>query len=351
MKFPRTLPLRLGALVVLGLLSSVLGRGADAPRPELVDGLYAEITTPRGVIISELFYQKAPMTCANFVGLAEGNLGPVPRKPFYDGLTFHRVVPGFVVQGGDPKGTGAGDAGYLFPDEIVAGLKHDGLGVMQMANSGPDTNGSQFCFMLGAARHLDYAHTIFGHVVRGLDALPLIQPGDKMQVKILRRGRAAQKFRADERTFNALMARAPRLAPSHFEDWEGVLPPDQPWRVKYYETKLANLQRFRAGLAYVRLGDKFDPEFPGQTMQQFADRFRELMHLPAAAVLAVYFAEPDQWVLAAGGRPGIKRPDYTPRPGPQPAADQVEEMKKERKRVSNSVVEVINGLIVQFESN
>lgn len=335
----------------LSFIALALGAQLVATAAEkLPDGLYAEITTPRGVIVSELFYKKAPMTCANFVGLAEGTLGPAPRKPFYDGLTFHRVVPGFVLQGGDPKGTGAGDAGYLFPDEIVSGLKHDSLGVMQMANSGPDTNGSQFCFMLGPARHLDYAHTIFGHAVRGLDVLPKIQPGDRMAVKILRVGQDAQNFRTDEKTFNARVMRAPRLAPAHFEDLEGVLPADQPWRVKYYETKLANLRRFRSGQAYVRMADKFEPEFPGQTMPQFADHFRELMHLPRDAVLAFYFAEPDQWLLAAGGRPGLKLPDYTHRTGKQPAVSETEAMKAERKRVSNSAVEVINGLIVQFEN-
>ena len=335
----------------LSLAALALGAQFGATAAEkLPDGLYAEITTTRGVIISELFYKRAPMTCANFVGLAEGTLGPAPRKPFYDGLTFHRVVPGFVVQGGDPKGTGAGDAGYLFPDEIVSGFKHDSLGVMQMANSGPDTNGSQFCFMLGPARHLDYAHTIFGHAVRGLDVLSKIQQGDKMTVKILRLGQDAQNFRSDEKTFNSRVMRAPRLAPAHFEDLEGVLPADQPWRVKYYETKLANLQRFRGGQAYVRLADKFDPEFPGQTMQQFTEHFRELLHLPRDAVLAFYFAEPDLWTLALGARQGIKLPDYTHRTGKQPAESETEAMKAERKRVSNSAVEVINGLIAQFEN-
>src|SRR4051794_35497796 len=133
----------------------------------LADGVYAEITTPRGVILCDLYFQKVPLTVTSFVGLAEGTLGPEPRKPFFDGLKFHRIVPGFVVQGGDPTGTGHGGPGYRFPDEFAAGFRHDGPGILSMANSGPDTNGSQFFITLGEARYLDYVHSIFGRVVRG----------------------------------------------------------------------------------------------------------------------------------------------------------------------------------------
>ena len=323
-------------------------RAADAPLP---DGLYAEVTTPRGTVISELFYKKAPMTCANFVGLAEGALGPAPRKPFYDGQKFYRVVPGFVIQGGDNVRPDVSDPGYWFPNEIVPGLRFDSVGVMSMGNEDdPNTNGSEFCFMLGSAPHLDYAFPIFGHVVRGLEVLPLIQPGDPMQVKILRVGPDAQKFRVDEKMFAALVARAPRPALPHFGDWfDSLLPADSAERVKYYEAKLAALQLVTGVQACVRLRDKFDPAFTGQTMQQRADDYRARLRLGHDAVLALYFAAEDQWVLAAGARPGLKLPDYTHRTGPQPAADQAEEMKKERKRVSKTVVEVVNGLITQFE--
>ena len=131
---------------------------ASAAEP-LPDGLYAEVTTERGVVIAEIYFQRAPMTAASFVGLAEGTLGPAPRKPFYDGLKFHRVVPNFVVQGGDPTGTGSGDAGYSYPDEIIPGLRFDKPGIMLLANSGPDTNGSQFCFILSPQpRQIGRAH-------------------------------------------------------------------------------------------------------------------------------------------------------------------------------------------------
>jgi cyclophilin family peptidyl-prolyl cis-trans isomerase len=344
-------------LAGLALATTTQLRATDIPaRPEpaegLPDGLYAEVATPRGVVISELFYKKAPMTCANFVGLAEGTLGPAPRHPFYDGQKFYRVVPGFVIQGGDNVRPDVSDVGYWFPNEIVPGLHFDSVGVMSMGNEDdPNTNGSEFCFMLGPERYLDYAFPIFGHAVRGLEVLPLIQPGDPMQVRILRVGPDAQKFRVDEKMFAALVARAPRLPPAHFSDsFEYLLPADQPWRVKYNEAKLANLQLVTGGQVYVRLRDKFDPAFPGQTMQQRADDYRARMNLAHDAVLAMYFAAADQWVLAAGDHPGIKLPGYTHRTGPQPAADQIEEMKKERKRVSASVTEVINDLIAQFET-
>jgi cyclophilin family peptidyl-prolyl cis-trans isomerase len=170
-------------LAALASLVAVCAGAADSavsPRPEPVErvlpaGLYAEFTTPRGVIVAELRYQQAPLTVANFVGLAEGTLGPSPRKPFFDGLTFHRVVPNFVVQGGDPQGTGEGGPGYTFPDEFAPGLHHDTTGVLSMANDGPDTNGSQFFVTLREVHRLDYLHSVFGRVIRGLDVLPLIK--------------------------------------------------------------------------------------------------------------------------------------------------------------------------------
>jgi cyclophilin family peptidyl-prolyl cis-trans isomerase len=112
--------LRRTCLALFALLSSVGVRAAEPPvTPALPDGLYAEFTTPRGVITAELYYQRTPLTVASFTGLAEGTLGPAPRKPFFNGLTFHRVVPDFVVQGGDPLGTGEGGPGYAFPDEFA----------------------------------------------------------------------------------------------------------------------------------------------------------------------------------------------------------------------------------------
>ena len=138
--------------------------------------LHAHFTTSLGRFSIRLFEDEAPKTVANFVGLAEGTkefTDPKTRqkatRPFYDGLIFHRVIDGFMIQGGDPLGTGTGGPGYTFADEFNPKLTHRGAGVLSMANSGPNTNGSQFFITLAATPWLDNRHTVFGEVVEGLD--------------------------------------------------------------------------------------------------------------------------------------------------------------------------------------
>ena len=133
----------------------------------------ATIKTNRGDIVIQLFADKAPMTVNNFVALA--------RDGFYDGVKFHRVIPDFMVQTGDPTGTGRGGPGYRFPDEIHPELRHDGPGVVSMANAGPNTNGSQFFITHVATPWLDGKHTVFGRVLQGQEVVDSIRQGDVME--------------------------------------------------------------------------------------------------------------------------------------------------------------------------
>jgi len=176
---------------------------------KLKDGLYARITTDRGEILAGLEYESSPLTVCNFAGLAEGKLDASRGGRFYDGLAFHRVEPGFVVQGGDPKGDGSGGPGYAFPNEISAGLRFDRAGVLGMANAGAHTNGSQFFITLGSAPHLDGGYSIFGKVVSGMEAVEAIRAGDAMRkVEIVRVGKAARAFACDQAAWNRLFSAA-----------------------------------------------------------------------------------------------------------------------------------------------
>jgi peptidyl-prolyl cis-trans isomerase A (cyclophilin A) len=141
---------------------------------EEVNALTAVFKTSMGEFEVELFHREAPETVWNFVNLAEGRQPTAKEGPFYNGIIFHRVIRGFMIQGGCPQGIGTGGPGYKFGDEFNANLKHDGAGVLSMANAGPGTNGSQFFITLGPTPHLNGRHTVFGKVSQGLEVVKQI---------------------------------------------------------------------------------------------------------------------------------------------------------------------------------
>jgi cyclophilin family peptidyl-prolyl cis-trans isomerase len=280
----------------------------------LSDGLYADLETNRGRILLKLFYKRVPRTVANFVGLADGTQswndpisGDSHKSKFYDGLTFHRVIADFMVQGGDPLGTGSGGPGYRFADEFHPELRHNKPGILSMANAGPDTNGSQFFITHKETPWLDDKHSVFGEVIEGMDVVNAIEKGDRIeQLQIVRQGSDAQAFdeiavtsKADA-TRQALSEQNRKDLPeaSSELDTSRVPQPDQPIASKvalemlvigyqgaripkqdlYYDregaaevsAKLANLAR-RKGADFGELVDRFT-DLPEQTRIPMIDQ-------------------------------------------------------------------------------
>lgn len=201
---------KISILVLCSIIFSLTACNDDYP--DLEDGLYAEFKTNQGDFVARLYHEATPMTVASFVSLAEGKSEMVSEehkeKKFYNGLTFHRVIEDFMIQGGDPSGTGTGGPGYKFPNEIVDTLQHDSKGILSMANSGPDTNGSQFFITLKETPWLNGMHTVFGKVVQGqevVDQIGTIETDERdrpvqevvmEEVNIIRKGSSAKNFDA-----------------------------------------------------------------------------------------------------------------------------------------------------------
>ena len=191
----------LGCLLLSSVACKSRSKGMDALKGK--EGVFAVLETEKGQVILNLFYKETPMTVTNFVGLAEGTLDAAKGKPFYDGLKFHRVIADFMIQGGDPRGNGTGGPGYKFPDEFVSSLRHDEPGVLSMANSGANTNGSQFFITIVETPWLDDKHTVFGKVVSGQDVVDSMKQGATIEkVTIIRQGADAEAFTATQADFN-----------------------------------------------------------------------------------------------------------------------------------------------------
>ena len=258
-------------IITLLLLATVFTSCKKEVHTNLPDGLYADIETAKGTITVKLEYTKAPITVANFVTLAEGKNNFVSaefkNKPFYDGLKFHRVEPGFVIQGGDPLGNGSGGCGYAFKDEF-SDLKHDKDGTLSMANSGPNTNGSQFFITHVPTPNLDGRHTVFGYVVNdGMKVVNTIEVNDKIiSVKIIRKGEAVKKFDAAKIFDDNFKLDAENQKKQVLID-EGLRQKLQAKnqvlmdeKVSYFEKTKPNATKSTTGLAYKIFGKGKKPE-------------------------------------------------------------------------------------------
>ena len=216
-------------LAALALLFAGLSLGQ---RP---DGLYAEIRTSKGLIVARLEFEMTPMTVANFVGLAEGTIENAAfdlGHPFYDGAVWHRVVPGHVIQTGQAQSAKSRGPGYQFPNEIHARLNHNRAGMLNMANSGPNTNASQFCITLGDRSYLNGDYNVFGEVVEGLDVVMKIVQGDTVEsVRIVRVGAKSQTFHPTTESFRA-MVKAAEAAGVEQETRKRAAEED--WVARYY---------------------------------------------------------------------------------------------------------------------
>lgn len=233
-----------------------------AQYPDLQDGIYAEFVTNKGIMVAKLYYDKTPITVANFVSLAEGTNTMVEKefkdKKFYNGTIFHRVIDGFMIQGGDPSGDGTGGPGYKFTDEFKPDLKHDKPGVLSMANSGVNTNGSQFFITEKSSPFLDNVHTVFGELVLGLDVRDSISKvikgvDDKPleavvieKLNIIRKGKEAKSFDAAS-IFKKHFIEMERLEKEKTEKKTALLKSNQ----EKFNTQKTNATTLPSGLQYV----------------------------------------------------------------------------------------------------
>ena len=221
--------------IFISIIILVTTIACKTQHPDLESGLYADIQTNKGSILLKLAYDKAPITVANFVSLSQGKNSKVSEefksKKYYNGIKFHRVIADFMIQGGDPTGSGSGGPGYRFDDEF-SDLTHKGPGILSMANSGPGTNGSQFFITHKATPWLDGKHSVFGEVIEGQQVVDSIEQNDLIEnVIIIRKGKEARQFDASE------------VFTSYFDQRETVAKERE---AKLNEIKQQNLSKFDA---------------------------------------------------------------------------------------------------------
>lgn len=249
-------------ILSLSLIFSLVFTSCKAQYPDLEDGLYAEFVTNKGTMVAKLYYDKTPITVANFVSLAEGTNTMADEKfkdkKFYNGTIFHRIVEGFMIQGGDPSGDGTGGPGYKFHDEFKPDLKHDKPGILSMANSGVNTNGSQFFLTEKPTPFLDNVHTVFGKLVLGLDVRDSISKVKKgsddkplepvviEKLNIIRKGKEAKSFNATS-IFKNHFIETERLEKEKAEKKVALLKSNQ----EKFKVQKAKATTLPSGLQYV----------------------------------------------------------------------------------------------------
>ena len=247
--------------VILFLSLFTLFTSCSKSYDHLKEGIYAEIETSKGNMIVQLEFQKVPNTVDNFITLAEGKNPFVSAefkdKPFYDGLKFHRVIPDFMIQGGDPNGDGSGGPGYKFADEFHPDLKHSKAGILSMANAGPGTNGSQFFITHKETPWLDNIHSVFGEVIEGQEFINTIEGNDVIEkITIIRIGNEAKNFNAVKifKNYYAKVAKAQKEA----EEKAKVLAEE---KTKEINSLKVNGTKSKTGLIYeiVTLGNGKKP--------------------------------------------------------------------------------------------
>lgn len=304
----------LSLLIYLGL-AQVPSSAESIDLESLDPGLYAVLETTRGPVLIELYFHRAPLTVTTFVGLAEGTLENQFRplgEPYYEGLKFHRVVPDFVVQGGDPEGTGAGGPGFSFPDEFHPELRHGQPGIVSMANEGPNTNGSQFFITLDARQdRLNYKHSVFGKVVDGMDTVRVLQEGDLLEtVEVIRVGEEALNFQTDMEAWATRVEAFPVIPKEpvphpYFHDFGNLEFPA--WFPRWIAEKLYHYEITQGVAVYLRTFRTFVPADSTDSPQAFTRRFLAMMaqEQPGAqtrTILILYFADQDSWALYGSPR-------------------------------------------------